>query len=167
MSLRDLGGEVPPPAHLKARVVQDLRARGLLRPARRAWLRLAAAVAGLGLFGAGYFVAGLGGEPPGAPLYALFLYEDGAFDRSQPESALVAEYGGWAGQLARAGQLVSGEKLGATVVVEPPPGPDGPGELAGFFILAAPNDSAALALARGTPHLRHRGRIALRRIDPT
>lgn len=167
MSLRDLGGEVPPPAHLKARVEQDLRARGLLRPARRAWLRLAAAVAGLGLFGAGYVVAGLGSEPPGAPRYALFLYEDDAFDRSQPESALVAEYGAWAGRLAQAGQLVSGEKLGATVVVEPAPGPDGPGELTGFFIIAASSDSAALAVARGTPHLGHRGRIVLRRIDPT
>lgn len=171
MSLRSLGGDVPPPERLKSLVLQDLRARGVLRPRGPRWLSLAAVLAGLGLFAGGYLVGRREGEPaavaPGTPQYALLLYEDDAFDRTRPEASLVAEYSAWAGRLAVAGQFVGGEKLGLHVAVEPGPGAAGLGDLTGFFIVAAPTDSAARAVARGSPHVRLGGRIVVRRVDPT
>ncbi len=169
MSLRSLQGDVPPPEHLKSRIVRDLRVRGMLRSPRRWSMAIAAAVAGLSLFGGGYLWGRATRATPNvssAPHYALLLYEDSGFDRSQPESALVAEYNAWAGGLAQAGQLVGGEKLGTSVGVEPAPA-DALGDFSGFFIVAVPNDSAARALARESPHIRHGGRVVVRRIDPT
>ena len=96
----------------------------------------------------------------------MLLYEDEGFDRSQPESALVKEYSAWAGGLAQAGELVGGEKLGSSVAVEPASAA-ALGDFTGFFIVAVPNDSAARELARESPHVRHGGRVVVRRIDPT
>lgn len=170
MSLRSLQGDVSPPEHLKGEVVRDLRARGLLRQRGASWLPLAAAFAGVCLFGSGYLLGRAREVAPSissAPRYALLLYEDATFDRAQPESALVAEYSQWAGRLAQTGALVSGEKLGGSVSVEPAAGVRDLGEFTGFFVISAPSDSAARELARGTPHVRHGGRIVVRRVDPT
>lgn len=171
MSLRSLSGDVPAPEHLKSRVLRDLRARGVLQPRGTRWQPVAAVLAGMGLFAAGYFLGRGGGggtaATPVMPQYALLLYEDAAFDRTLPEASFVAEYGAWAGRLAAAGHDVSGEKLGASVSVEPAASASGLGDLTGFFIVSAPSDSAARAVARGSPHVRHGGRIVVRRVDPT
>src|SRR5271169_2594028 len=39
--------------------------------------------------------------------------------------------------------------------------------LGGYFVIAAPNLDAALAIARTYPHLKHGGTIVIRPIDPT
>jgi hypothetical protein len=58
--------------------------------------------------------------------------------------------------------LLVGESGGATAR------PDQGGErIGGYFLIRAADDAAALALARSCPHLRHGGRIEVRRIRPT
>jgi len=166
MDLRDLGGDVAPPSQLKTRVRDSLRRSGVLHPARRRWLPLAAGIAALALGGGAFMlgrVTGGGvGTDTGSPSgnrYALLLYEDSGFTTSVPEDSLVQEYRAWARDLARRGVTISGEKLGA--------GDEGREHLGGFFIITAPTDSAARAIANTCPHLRHGGRIALRKIEPT
>jgi hypothetical protein len=184
VELRDLQGDVPPPPHLKARVTDSLRRRGMLRPGRRRWLPLAALLAGVTLLGAGY-VMGRGTAPSatrpqpsaadggrrttdGAVPYALLLYEDSTFPTTVPEQSLIAEYGAWAREMAARGVLIGGEKLGPTAGRLGAWGRDVEREgLAGFFVIAAPNDSVAVAIANSCPHLRYGGRIVVRRIDPT
>jgi hypothetical protein len=172
MDLRDLQGDVPPPPALKARVGASLRQRGVLRPTRSRWLPLAAVVAGLALVGVGYAIGRMadGGRrmAAGVSQYALLLYEDRSFTTTVPEHALVAEYASWARDIASHGVTVSGEKLGATAGLLGAWGRDVPREgLAGFFVISAPSDSVAVAIANSCPHLRHGGRIVVRRIDPT
>jgi hypothetical protein len=183
VELRSLGGDVPPPSPLKTRVLHDLRARGVLRPAGAAapaprWWPLAAAAAAVAVFVAGY---ALGGRPPGPvpqgpARYALLLYDDAASAAIQPDPRTVAEYVGWARSWRERGLFVDGEKLGpggellvargADVLVEPlDVGTAAELWLTGFFLIGAESDSAAVAVARSCPHLRHGGRIVLRRLD--
>jgi hypothetical protein len=168
--------EVQPPAGLEDRVVETLRARGLLRPAggvqqivARRWFWPAALAAGLLLFAGGYMMGRTPGAPGDARLlrYTLLLYEGPGFNsRGVPEPALVAEYSAWAGELAGRGRLVAGEKLGARTWSLGGRDAAGPGPT-GFFIIAARSDDEALALAKSCPHLRHGGTVTLRPIEPT
>jgi len=172
MDLRDLQGDVTPPSRLKARVEESLRNRGVLQSARRpSRLTFAAGVGGLALIGAAFMIGrlsgGRGGDAVGPPRYALLLYEDSTFTTSVPEQALVAEYSAWASDLGRRGIVVSGEKLGPAAARLGAWGRDVREGLSGFFIISAASDSAAAAIANSCPHLRHGGRIVVRRIDPT
>jgi hypothetical protein len=168
---------VEPPAGLEDRVVDSLRSRDLLRgsgPRRRAapvtrWVWPAAIAAGLLLF-VGGFVTGRRpdrSEAAGLPRYTLLLYEGPGFNAAgAAETELVREYRAWAGELAGRGRLVTGEKLGIqgwTLGADSAavPGP------AGFFVIAARDESEALAIARTCPHLRHGGTVSVRPIDPT
>ena len=171
---------------LEDRVVAELRERGLLadgrRGARGASRRQLAAAAlalatGLGGFGAG---ARWGTAPAAAPAvdataaggrYLLLLREGAAYDHpadAAAHAARVAEYAGWARGLARAGILEAGEELAAAgTLLEPGGGarPAADGEsVGGFFLLRAGDDARALALARDCPHLRHGGKVEVRRI---
>ncbi len=49
--------------------------------------------------------------------YALFLYEDTAFDTSRPEMELVTEYSAWAAALRERGRLETGEQLAAAEIL--------------------------------------------------
>jgi hypothetical protein len=169
-----------PPGALEERVVGTLRARGLLRAGpgagsvprgamspRGVWA--VAIAAGLLLFVGGF---ALGRAPRGSPVadlrqYTLLLYEGPEFNEAgAAEPDLVREYSAWAGELARRGRLVSGEKLGNqawTIGTEPAAGPSP----TGFFIVAAGDESEALAIARTCPHLRYGGSISVRPIEPT
>ncbi|MGH7676439.1 MAG: hypothetical protein ACREMV_14305 [Gemmatimonadales bacterium] len=180
MDLRMLQRDVTPPPSLKARVLASVRERRVLRPRHRPWRMLAAALAGVALFAAGVMVGRRNAGPAAAPpQYALLLYEDSGFAPAQSEQALVAEYATWAAEWSARGLAISGEKLGpeasllagrgggAVVGVEPRDAVADVGRLAGFFLIGAAGDSAALAVARSCPHLRYGGRIVLRRIEPT
>ena len=176
--LESLPLEAAPPGALERRLVAELRRRGLLRgagPARRGWALAAALVLtfALGLVaGARYSVldaardAGAA-DDAAAKRYLLLLYEPHPLDRAGVD--LVTEYSAWAGKLARRGQLVVAEKLGA----EEQRLPSGPTDAArgarptGFFLIRAASFDEALTIARGCPHLAHGGEIALRPIDPT
>jgi hypothetical protein len=171
MELRDLQGDVVPPAELRGRVEQSLRERGVLRRAPRPGrFLLAAAVAALTL-GAGFMMGRMRTAPAttaGEPRYALLLYEDTNFTVAVSEAELVTEYGNWARDLRGRGMLVSGEKLGPSTGHLGAWAHGGQLEgLGGFFLISAPNDSVALAIANSCPHLKHGGRIVVRKIDPT
>lgn len=159
-------------------------------PARRAWawgaLALAAALAA---FFAGISVSdrGAGRTPAGrevvpaatAERYLLLLYEDAAYRApSTPEeqAARVAEYGGWVADLRARGIDIRGEELAPTdesawldgrergiPAVEGAPAGE-LGMLSGYFLVAAADANAAVAIARTTPHLRHGGTVVIRRI---
>lgn len=106
--------------------------------------------------------------------FVLFLYDDPVTEAARtPEEALrtVEEYKAWAGGLARAGNLVAGEKLTeqrrlfGAVSGSGPVVPAGT-SLGGYFVIRAASDEEAAAIAAGCPHLVHGGAIELRRIDP-
>ena len=146
-------------------------------PARRAWawgaLALAAVLAaffaGIAISdrGAGRAPAGVNrtpaaSRPATAERYILLLYEDERYRApSTPDehAARVAEYGGWVEDLRERGVDVEGEELA------PDGAPEGRlGILAGYFLVAAPDVDAAMAIARTTPHVKHGGTVVVRRI---
>jgi len=169
------------PAGFEDRVVESLRARGLLAAAQPARVRprrqllrlgLAASLFGSGL-GTGLLAArraGTAPEPLPGPLYLLLLYPGPRFAAGgvADEAARVAQYGAWAGRLRRAGQLLSAERLeeGARMLVGDAPVASEPGPQ-GFFLIRALDAAEAEAIARECPHLRHGGRIAVQAVDPT
>jgi len=97
---------------------------------------------------------------------------------SEPIRDVIAAYSSWARSLASEGRLVAAEKLredgrtflqprdGAIVTSSPPRADDEPW-LGGFFVLRARDLEEALALARGSPHLRFGGTIEVREIEKT
>jgi hypothetical protein len=166
---RALGAGDVPPAALEGRVVRALRARGLLRPLalrRRSWLAWLAACAACLAIG---FAGGRRNEPAHrGPRFVLLLEEPTAHILGPEEEAQrVIEYSAWARAQRSAGHLLEGEKLEDGVVrlegarVTTLPSTDGP---RGYFVVAAPSLERALEIARSCPHLRHGGRIAVRRI---
>jgi hypothetical protein len=167
-----------PPASLEHRVVSALRDRGLLRSGppslARRWRAAAAAAACLILFAAGAAVgarfapAARGG--PAGERFVLFLYEGRDYEAAAPgsERDRVEEYRQWAKEVRQSGSLVEGEKLKEGEQLLGVPGPvTEPGmTLGGYFVIAAPDAGKAREIASGCPHLRHRGRILIRQIDP-
>jgi hypothetical protein len=171
---------VEPPPALKNRVAESLRTRGLVAHAtgRRPNIMsvVAYAVAALVLVTGGALV-GRRVEKPAQdlrPRFALLLYEDAGF-RPGSHTELVAEYAAWADSLRGQGKLVMAEELDqAEAVVLSGAGnaaPASPGEersaigiLGGFFIVRVATREEALTLARQCPHLRHGGRVVLRRL---
>ncbi|MFN2315112.1 MAG: YciI family protein [Gemmatimonadales bacterium] len=167
---RRLYAHATPPPHLARRVARSLRQRALLRR------RFSAAPTGLALlaaaacFGLGV-VAGRWQTPPLAPpavdRYVLLLYVDEAFTTATAGHELVGEYREWAGRLRAKGRLELGERLEpAEWIIGRVPGEAGT-RLAGMFIIQAPTESEAMAIARDAPHARHGGTIVIRRVAPT
>jgi hypothetical protein len=102
--------------------------------------------------------------------YLLLLLEPAeALLDPATEDARVAEYGAWAAEMAGQGLLEAGEKLadGGEIVGAEIGGPPPTERVTGFFIVNAADAAAAVELARDNPHVRHGGRIAVRRIEPT
>ena len=177
--MNDIERETAPPPQLKERVMDTLKDRGLLRGGSRAPL-LARIAAGVVLF-LGGLAAGRATAPgPVTPTvqfqqqWLLTLYEDSTFTPRSPIAELVAEYGRWADSVRGQGRLVIGEKLasgrGTVVSEEFEDHPETMGEMGsaeGLFIIAAASEEEALAIARSMPHLRHNGRIVVRRIERT
>jgi hypothetical protein len=181
-ALARLPREVPPPPALEETTVRALAARGLLRPsAVRRGRRLRdwglAAAAAVAIF-AGGFLAGRqqgAGTGPELPRFMLLLYEGSEY-RLPPagrEAERVHEYSAWAAERGARGELEAGEKLadGAEVVIAPDGSertvtPDGQ-RLAGFFLIRARDDRAALEIARTCPHVRYGGSIVVREIEQT
>jgi hypothetical protein len=167
-----MNGSHPP--ELERRVVDALKARGLIRP-RRSFPTFAVAAA-LAVFVSG---VGLGratmapvvAPDPGARVFALLLYPGtGVAPTPEAVQARVREYGQWARELRSRGQMIGGEKLKAASAVHlggAPNGSDAGESLQGFFLVRARTLADAERIARTCPHLRHGGAIALREVDPT
>ena len=158
--LANLPAEEPPPAGLEARLAARLRAEGQLAPPRRwPWIAIAAALGAVAML---WFVQPRHVEPRHESAYILLLYEPAAAS-SKPSRAV--EYGNWARSMRP--HVVGGEELGPDVGAFAPAAPV-PGtsatQLAGYFLLEAPNDFEAERIARSCPHLRYGGRVDLRRI---
>jgi hypothetical protein len=177
-ALAELSLEATPPRGLEERVLAQLAAR----PARRrrtgrGWRTLGMIAAALVVFVGGWWAGARSGDGPGVSAtagdrYLLLLREDASYDRSGSEAERVAEYRDWAMGLRREGRLEMGEKLAE----ERLPLPDGaaaarvegsPETVAGFFIIRAVTPAQAASIASTCPHLRHGGRIELRRIVDT
>jgi hypothetical protein len=152
--------EAHPPPHLRDRVLGDLRRRGLVRrgPSRvgRGLLGLAAGVA---LFALGAWVGGRETLSTTGQPFALLLYEPAGFDTTRSHQELAAEYGAWAAGLGTG--FVAGDALGEQRTLGGPVGDQVP---TGYFIIRADDWDAALAIARGCPHLRHGGVVAVRAV---
>ncbi len=172
------GRDREPPAELLDRIMRDLRSRGLLAPAREASLRptvlrllAAAAVFVLGLW-IGW--AARTPEPASAtsePRFMLLLYSDSGFREGTAADARqrVREYGDWARALARDGRLVAGDELAGdgrqvTSSGASDAAPRRQDEPRGYFVIVARDEASALQIAATCPHLRHGGRVVLRRI---
>ena len=167
-------------AALEDRVVAALQTEGLVAARRRSSWRVGGLIAAALLL----FVAGMGAQrllleaaTPGPQAvrvddrYLLLLLEPAAAPLAQDvEAARVQEYSEWAGGLAARGLLEAGEKLadGSVIVGTAAGGAPMPDErVTGFFIVRAADEAAALELATGSPHVRHGGRVEVRRIEPT
>lgn len=173
--LEALRTDQTPPDALEVAVVGALAQRGLVRRApvpRARWSQVAAAIAAAAcLFGAGLLFGSRTGRSPGAtslPRYLLLL--EGADTLTpQEEAGRVVEYRTWARREAGAGRLILGEKLepAARTLGAAPARSAGGEAIRGFFIIAAKDDTEALAIARGCPHIAHGGRVVVRRIAAT
>lgn len=162
-----------PPRELKDRVLASARVLGLVDMPHRfraGW----ALAAGLALFVGGLALGRWSTAPtPEGRRYALLLYDPATFDRSMPDSALVAEYRRWAVSLGD--RLSIGEKLGTEERVlrqgdsdnRPAAVGGEAGPLGGLFIVRAGNWNEAIAIARTCPHLKRGGVIAVRAIEET
>ena len=108
---------------------------------------------------------------PAGERYLLLLREDASFDRGGSPAERVAEYRDWAAGLRRQGRLELGEELAGEGVLLPDgsaaPADGGPGKVAGFFVIRAETPAQAASIADSCPHLRHGGRVELRRIVDT
>ena len=148
--LRGLPRETPPPPELEQRIVDDLRARGLVRPHRRRWLPYAAAAALL-IVG---FLAGRFDLPRPAPprSFAHVLHES----PTRAGDSHDAEYIAW----SRNDFVLGGHELApdSRVLGTTPP------TVAGFFIIAADSLDRAAEIARTCPHVRYGGTIEVREI---
>jgi hypothetical protein len=181
-ALARLPREAATPPGLEDATVDALLERGLLRRgARRRRLiewGLAAAAAVV-LFAGGFLAGQRGGQAPAGelPRFVLLLYEGPEYRNTPPgqEQDRVREYADWARERGAKGELEAGEKLreDLDLVIRPDgsigeeaPAP-GAARLAGFFMIRATDDRAALEIARSCPHVRYGGSIVIREIEPT
>ncbi|HJR52135.1 MAG TPA: YciI family protein [Gemmatimonadota bacterium] len=160
-------------------------------PAHRRWgwagLALAACVAafyaGLSISerGAGRsdVDAGLPAAVAAPSRYLLLLYEDESYQApatSAEGEARAAEYSAWAAGVRAESVPIEGEELSPAAsarmldgsgdgIVETDGAPAGTaGILAGYFVIEAPDEDAAIAIARTIPHLTYGGRVVVRAV---
>jgi hypothetical protein len=173
-----LSAELPVPAGLAPRVAAEVAAAhraGRTSRQRRVLQLLGGLAATIAIFLAGAWF-GRGGARTSPTVetgerYVLLLHEDATFAGGATGS-LVAEYRDWAIAWHRRGALELGEKLAdgswlldqATVSERASPGGDA---ISGLFVIRAESAQQALEIAGSCPHLRHGGRIELRRIEET
>lgn len=174
-ALAELSLEASPPRGLEERLLAELAARPVgRRRAGRGFRALGTMAAALALFIGGWWAGARSGDAPGAVApeggrYLLLLREDAGYDRAGSEAERVAEYRDWAVGLRRAGRLEMGEKLAEESLPLAAGAATAPLDasaetVAGFFVIRADTPAQAASIAGTCPHLRHGGRIELRRI---
>lgn len=165
-----------PPVGVEARVLQAVGARDAATAGHLRWrLPALTAIAASLIFALGAWLGSTWTAPrPAAPAgtkFMLLLYEDASFQPAADPSSRVREYSAWAGTLARAGQLVSGDELDdagvgltATSTSASVTPDDVTTQPRGYFVIVAPDAAAASAIAATCPHLKYGGRIVIRKI---
>ncbi len=163
-ALRSLAeGSDSPASGLKPRIVGQLSALGLLSPRRgraSTWAPWTAAAA-LTVVG---FLAGRGTtsapavEERGGTKYVLLL-TGGASATPEENAARRHEYGAWLGDLQQRGLIADGAELVGTRHEFPEGRPNEP--VVGYFVIAARDESEAIAIARANPHLKHGGGVVV------
>lgn len=165
-----------PPVGVEARVLQAAGASETAPSARPRWrLPALTALAASLIFALGAWLGSAWTAPrPAAPAgtkFMLLLYEDASFQPAADPSSRVREYSAWAGTLAQAGQLVSGEELddiGVGLTATPTSTSVGVDDVRtqprGYFVIVAKDPEAALTIASTCPHLKYGGRIVVRKI---
>ncbi len=157
---------------LEQKIIAALQKKALVSPSknrpdmRKVILQLAAAIA---LLISGYFLGKMGSTPPNpmadTNTYALFLYENEAFQVSDGET-LVAEYTDWAETLGEQGKLVGAEKLADAVDWLGSLGVQNQtSKLTGYFLFQAKDLAEAQQIAKTHPHTNYGGGLELRSID--
>ncbi|MBT8487922.1 MAG: hypothetical protein HKO77_07770 [Gemmatimonadetes bacterium] len=176
MSARPDHEAVPPP-ELKKRVMDSMEAADLIRtgPPRRRF----GGGAMWGLLAAAAFVGGLlvgrweptdTAVPAAHSRFILLLHEGDTFRPGAPEAELVAEYAAWARQQNASGIVLSGDRLSDESYLVRSSATSGPDDrptastITGYFVVSAPNEAEAQALARSTPHVRYGGSVVVRPI---
>ena len=153
----ELPRSIDPPPELRDQIAAQLRRQGLLRR-RRPLVFLLPALAAAAIVA---FLLFRPAAPPREPGYILLLFESPQFTGGSRE-----EYGKWARQMAPL--VAGGEELGTQDVTKiagaVTPLPPESSRLAGYFLIDAPDDARAAAVARACPHLRHGGAVVLRKI---
>jgi hypothetical protein len=163
-ALAEFKRDLSPPDDSEARIVDALRARGVIRR-RVSPMQWAAAAALLILV----FSAGVWSGRPASqrnvargPRFVLLLYGGD----SSAGSDRHREYATWARTMASRGIDVDGEELATEQIELPQPGwapatTQAPG---GYFIVSASTIEEARQIASTCPHLQHGGRIVIRPI---
>jgi len=158
-----------PSPDLYGRVRAAFGRRGAFEKPGRRWLVPLAVAAAIVLA----YVAGLraAADPVSVsgPQYAFFLLNrpEARWPDSVSQAQIVEEFRLWAQPLAVSGRLALGDELaGQRRLVDLTSVRTGdPAEgLSGFFVVTAPDDSAAVELARTLPHVRQGGVVAVQRL---
>lgn len=169
-ALAALREPVEPPAGLRDRVEANLRRRGAIRSSARRWVGPLAAAAGIVLaYYAGTRSAASTPPAVSGTQYAFFLMNtpETQWPDSMTESQVVEAFRQWAGPLATAGRLAVADELAPQhYLVDADNVRDGDVAtgMNGFFVVTAISDSAAFALARSLPSVRHGGVVAVQRL---
>ena len=106
----------------------------------------------------------------------MLLLKGGEFSGYSPEDyqKILQDYFGWSQKLRTEGKYKGGDELkagGRVLAVKDGRIVDGPFAetkevVGGYFIIEEPNEAAAIATAKDCPHLKYKGSIELREIDP-
>ena len=163
-ALAELKRDLSPPADAEARIVDALRARGVIRRRVSPMEWVAAAALLIAVFSAGVWSGRPASpqNPARGPRFVLLLYGGDAGTGSDRHG----EYATWARTIASRGIEVDGEELAAAQIELPQS--DGASSAtrapAGYFIVSASTIEEARQIASTCPHLRHGGRIVIRPI---
>jgi hypothetical protein len=166
-ALENVKDNAVPPQHIERALVDALRHQGLIGAPRRLWLlpTVAAAAVIVGIAAGMWGSRGLGDRPSSAARYVLLLY---AGDQGEASPDRREEYARWARTVSAQGTAVSGNELAGDaeeITIAPPPQPySNPTPLLGYFVIGARDLAEARRIAATCPHLRHGGRIVLRRV---
>ena len=106
----------------------------------------------------------------------MLLLKGGEFSGYSPEEyqKIVQDYFNWSQQLRAEGKFQGGDELkngGRLISVKDGRTVDGPYTetkeiIGGYFIIEEPDEAAAVSTAKECPHLKYKGFIELREIDP-
>lgn len=148
---------------LKPRILGRLSTLGLVspRPARAsAWAHWAAAAvfAVVGFLVGQATSSGPATEERGGTKY-LVLLTGGASTTPEENATRRQEYGAWLANLQQRGLSPSGAELVGTRHEFPEGRPNEP--VVGYFVIAAADESEAVAVARTNPHLSHGGGVVV------